>query len=138
MTPKEELESKITALLLGELPEQESAALRLTIAADPELSKLHDRLKLAVELVRETVIAPADEPAPPMDAPKLSQERREQLLEAFKVVRPKELRRARRIQVDVRTWGALAAMLAGLLVVAGLMFKFRRGGGVGGGRNILG
>src|SRR3954470_16648138 len=128
MTPQEEFESKITALLLGELPEQEAAALRLSIAADPELSRLHDRLKLAIDLVRETVAAPADEPALPMDAPKLSQERCEQLLEAFKVVRPKELRRARRIQLDVRTWGALAAMLAGLLVVAGLMFKFRRGG----------
>src|SRR3954462_9672984 len=101
MTPKEELESKITALLLGELPEQEAAALRLSIAADPELSKLHDRLKLAIELVRETIATPLDEPASAAEAPRLSEERRERLLETFKVVRPKELRRRRRITVDV-------------------------------------
>src|SRR4051812_33963530 len=112
MSPEELLESKITALLLGELPEQEAAALRVSIAADPELSKLHDRLKLAIELVRETVATPLEAPSAPVEALKLSEERRGKLLESFKVVGPKELRPRRRIAVDFRTWGALAAMLA--------------------------
>ena len=50
---REEIEAKLTALLLGELPEEEAKLLRWAITQDPGLEKLHDRLKLAIGLVRE-------------------------------------------------------------------------------------
>ncbi len=42
---RDEIEAKLTALLLGELPEEEARLLRYTISQDPALAKLHDRLK---------------------------------------------------------------------------------------------
>jgi len=52
-TPREELEAGLTALLLGELPAQEATALREIVAKDARLGELHERLKRAIELVRE-------------------------------------------------------------------------------------
>ena len=57
-TPREELEAKVTALLLGELPPDQAFLLREIIQRDPELAAVHDRLKKTVELVRETETAP--------------------------------------------------------------------------------
>ena len=51
--PREEMELRLTALLLGELSADEAAAVREAIAKDPELSKLHDDLKQTIHLVRE-------------------------------------------------------------------------------------
>ena len=42
--PREELEARLTALLLGELPDEEAAALRELIAKDAQLAELHERL----------------------------------------------------------------------------------------------
>jgi anti-sigma factor RsiW len=39
------METWLTSLLLGELSEGEAAAVRALMAHDPELAKLHDRLK---------------------------------------------------------------------------------------------
>ncbi len=84
-TPQEELEIRITALLMGELPPDEAAALLAQIAADPELTALHTRLRHAVDLLREARTLP-EQPAPatPM---KLSKERREKLLAQFRGIK---------------------------------------------------
>ena len=59
-TPREELELRVTSLLLGELPAAEAAAVREAIAKDPELAKLHDDLKQTIHLVRvATTVEPA-------------------------------------------------------------------------------
>ena len=82
---RDEIEAKLTALLLGELPEEEARLLRWTIAQDEELMALHDRLKLTIGLVREVSAHPSE------TAPlKLSDERRKKLLAHFKTPRPRE------------------------------------------------
>ena len=52
-TPREEMETWLTALLLGELSAGEAAAVRELIKHDSELAKLHERLQKAIALVRE-------------------------------------------------------------------------------------
>src|ERR1700678_1086327 len=86
---REDLEAKVTALLLGELPESEAALMRELIARDAGLARLQERLELTLQLLRETTAADAAAPAPSMPL-KLSQERREKLLAHFKTVAPKE------------------------------------------------
>ena len=81
-TPREEMEAWLTSLLLGELSEGEAAAVRELMKHDAELAKLHDRLKESISLVRETV--PQME-APPAEPLKLSAEKRQRLLTAFKI-----------------------------------------------------
>lgn len=85
--PRAELEAKVTAWLLGELSAEEAASVQETVANDPELARLRDRLSLTVNLLRETV----SEPAPL----KLSPARREKLLAQFKTVAPKEFAQSR-------------------------------------------
>jgi Mg-chelatase subunit ChlD len=88
--PREELEVRLTALLLGELAAEEAAALRELIANDTQLSGLYERLKRAIDVVREAA-APGTEPTAAPPAPlKLSDERRQKLLAHFKTVAPKE------------------------------------------------
>jgi Mg-chelatase subunit ChlD/type II secretory pathway pseudopilin PulG len=109
---REDLEAKVTALLLGELPAEEAALLRELIVRDTGLARWHDRLKLTLELLRETAAADAAAPAP--SAPlKLSPARREKLLAHFKTVAPKEFAPPPR-----RTISSLAALLAVVAVVA--------------------
>ncbi len=84
-----ELEARLTSLLLGELSGDDAELLRKLIAHDPELTKLHEQLKLTVELVRETATSTA-ETSQAAPALKLSAERREKLLAKFKTVQPKE------------------------------------------------
>src|SRR5438876_341380 len=75
--PREELEVRLTALLLGELPAEEAAALREIIAKDAQLAGLHERLKRAMDLVRAAATT-ACEPATTQAAPlKLSATRRQ-------------------------------------------------------------
>jgi Mg-chelatase subunit ChlD/type II secretory pathway pseudopilin PulG len=90
-TPREELEARLTALLLGELPAEEAAALRAQLAQDPELAALHKRLEQTIGLVREVSVRQG-EPATAQTAPlKLSEERREKLLAEFKTIKPQPL-----------------------------------------------
>src|SRR5476649_175915 len=87
---REEIETKLTALLLGELPAEEAQLLRWAISQDAALAQLHDRLKLTIGFVREVAAHPA-EAAPAQTAPlKLSDERREKLLAHFKTIAPGE------------------------------------------------
>jgi len=110
---KEELEARLTALLLGELPAEEAAALRELIARDVQLVELHERLKRAMDLVREAAATGA-EPATAQAAPlKLSNERRQKLLAHFKTVAPKEfVHHPRR-----REWSWLVPLSAAAAVI---------------------
>ena len=117
--PREELEVRLTALLLGELSAEEAAALREIIAKDTHLAGLHERLKRAIDLVREAA-ATGTEPATSQAAPlRLSVERRQKLLAHFKTVTPKEfITRPRH-----REWSwivPLAAAAAAIVLLAAI------------------
>src|SRR4051812_34374294 len=81
--PREEVEARITTMLLGEMPAEEAAELMEFVLRDAELLKLHDELKRTISLVTEA--SAQEEPM------KLSAGRREELLESFKMVKPPEL-----------------------------------------------
>ncbi|HEX7470824.1 MAG TPA: secretin N-terminal domain-containing protein, partial [Verrucomicrobiae bacterium] len=121
-TPKpsrEEIEVRLTALLLGELPAEEAALLRWAIEQDAELAKLHERLKRAIELTREVAANPA-ETATTHTAPlKLSDERREKLLAHFKTVKPKEFAPKKRPEISRLV--ALAAVLVIIALLAAML-----------------
>lgn len=112
-SPQDELEARITALLLGELPPDEAAALERQIANDAELRRLHDELKATIPLLREAMQAPAADL-------KLSPERWAKLTESFQIIPAQELEKERETESLWRTWLTLAAMVVGLLTVAGL------------------
>lgn len=117
--PREELEARLTALLLGELSAEEAATVREAIAHDPELAKLFTRLQATVGLVREATVK-SDESLATQAAPlKLSAERRERLLTHFKTVRPTEF--AQPLRRSVPAWLVpMAAAAAMLLILAAL------------------
>ncbi len=97
-TPREQIEMRLTALLMGELSTEETVALHALLAADPELAKLHARLRQAMELLREATAEP--EPATPTPA-RLSSERRERLLAHFQGSAPQP---APIVKVTRRDW----------------------------------
>ena len=118
-TPREEIEAKLTALLLGELPADEAFALGRMIEQDAELAKTLERLKQTIKLVRETE-APIPGQASQAAPLKLSEKRREALLQRFKTVKPKEFEKSQRI----RPWishAATAAAVVGLLGILGAL-----------------
>ena len=89
-TPREELEARLTALLVGELPADEAFTLGRAIEQDAELAKLYTRLKETIGLVRETAATSVGQTAAQAQTLKLSETRREKLLERFKTLEPKE------------------------------------------------
>ncbi len=112
LTPREELEARLTALLHA------------------EMARLHDRLKQTLGLVRAAGTTPVQESGTRPDGLKLSAERREQLLAAFKTVRPRELQRAERSRVNGHEWLAVAAMIVALLAAGAFVagqFNSRKG-----------
>ena len=118
--PREKLEAKLTSLLLGELPHEEAAALHQKLAQDAESAKLYERLKHTVSVVRETLRTPAEQPANQPAPLKLSDERRQKLLQHFKTVAPQEFarpgRRWKPRLVEVGIAAALLALLGALLL----------------------
>ena len=127
MTPREETEMRLTALLMGELPPDEAAALEKKMAADLDLQDLHARLRQAMELLREATALP-EQPAPPVPA-QLSPERRERLLAHFKNPAPAP---SRVIVQPRRDWSwavplglaaALIALLGGTVLMSGFSVK---------------
>lgn len=126
-TPREELEMRLTALLMGELPPEEAAALEARMAAEPELAALHGRLRKAMELLREASAEP--EPSAPAAPVQLSRERRERLLAHFKTPAPAAVAPAAPVPMVKKprrdwSWAApmgLAAALIALLGVGVLM-----------------
>src|SRR6185436_3981186 len=126
-TPREELEARITALLLGELSPEEADLLQRRIAEEPDLLRLQNQLKQTIGLVREATGSSEHELAQSA-APKLSAERREILLKTFQVKRPKQFKPKRQWNTQWREVAALAAMISGLLVIGGGFLWYRRGG----------
>ena len=122
MTPEykpgspEEMESRITALLLGELPEAEAAEVRAAVKRDPELARLCQRLKATIELVRQAA-APAEPTAAQATPLKLSEARRQQLLQRFKTIAPREFA-AKKKETSWSILIPLAALLMFLFAVS--------------------
>ena len=127
MAPREETEMRITALLMGELSAEETVALREQMAADPALAKLHDRMRQAMDLLREATAEPGPATATPA---RLSSERRERLFAHFKGVAPTSAPTVVHIPVPTakesrRKWAWLmpaAAAAAVICVLASLCF----------------
>ena len=110
---REELEASITAMLLGELPSDKAFALGRAIEQDPHLAESYARLKKTIGLI-ET--ASKNEPAADatITPPKLTGARRQELLQRFKTVAPKEF--VRKSEVKSR-WLAALAVTAAILIL---------------------
>jgi Mg-chelatase subunit ChlD/uncharacterized protein involved in exopolysaccharide biosynthesis len=120
-TPRQELEATLTALLLGELPAEKAAALRELMAKDAELARLYKRMEQTIGLVRETAV-PAEETT--QSAPlKLSNKRREQLLQHFKTIAPREFTKPERRKIAARELAVAAGFVALIGVGAWLVFN---------------
>ena len=121
-TPRQEIEASLTALLLGELPHEQAAALHQKLAQDAELAALYERLKHTINLVRETVSSPAEQKAAQPAPLKLSDQRRQKLLQQFKTVAPREFAQPRRRRgptlIEVGIAAGLVAILGALLLPA--------------------
>jgi len=121
---REEIEAKLTALLLGELPAEEAALLRWTIAQDTGLSQLHKRLKTTIDFVREVAAHPSETATLPAAPLKLSAAKREKLLAHFKLIAPRAVGpnvvapAKRRVMPSIYTLAATVALMA---VLAALM-----------------
>lgn len=120
---REDLEVRLTALLLGELPAAEAGAMMQQVAQDRELAQLLARLEQTIGLVRAATTAPAGEAAlfpTPLTFPA---ERREKLLRHLKLPTPAQLgipllapRRSR-----VRWLVAAGAATVVVMLMAGLL-----------------
>lgn len=121
-SPRDAMEARITALLLGELSAEEEGTLRAALAQDAALAQLHERLARTLGLVREAAGSLREETTPPAEALRLSAERREKLLQHFKVIPASTLARTKRPSVNWREWAAVAAMLMGLIAIAAIHF----------------
>ncbi len=117
--PRKALEASLTALLLGELPDDQARFLRQAIATDPELAKTFERLKRTTELLEETVASPHKEPKPQPVGPKLCEQRREALLQRFKTVSPPQFEQPVRPRASWLVPAAAAVVL--LMAVAGAL-----------------
>ncbi|MBI1178580.1 DUF3520 domain-containing protein [bacterium] len=124
--PREQMEVRITALLLGEASAFEEAELLEAIKADPELEAYYEDMRRMVKQVQETLqLAPVEHHA---EQPKLSEKRREQLANLFqkparkaiKLISPAE--RAQRIST-LQKIGAIAAAIVILVVVVGTLIS---------------
>jgi Mg-chelatase subunit ChlD len=119
LTP-EELEVRITALLLGELSAAEAEAVRERIAADAQLQQLHDQLQKTIGLVEQTTASVGSKATTTAKAPTLSYARREKLFAAFKTHRLQQQIASRRTRRELL---AIAAMVLGLVAVTAVMFR---------------
>ncbi|NOS72757.1 MAG: DUF3520 domain-containing protein [Verrucomicrobia bacterium] len=121
--PREELELRITALLLGELSTDEATAVREAIAKDVELTRLHDDLKQTIVLVREAS-SMKEAASPQAETLKLSEERRQKLLTAFKIPPLKEEHRKPRRLFQFTLLEAMAVIAVLGLLAAVLLPDF--------------
>jgi Mg-chelatase subunit ChlD len=115
--PPGEAEARLTALLLGELSGADAALLRRELENDQDLARLYERLKDTVGLVREAVTTQAGEVEP---QPKLSEERRQALLQHFKTVSPEPFAAPTRNRFSWLIPVGIAAVL--MLMAAGMFF----------------
>jgi len=119
---REDLELRITMLLLGELSAAEAKTLRQKIAQDAGLEKLHNELRSTIGLVREAEKSPTDTSSDNAASLKLSEERREKLLAHFKTPRPQESFWIRQMKIPslipVLVVIAIVALLAAMMLPA--------------------
>ena len=59
-SPRDLLEERVTALILGELSETDAAEIRGIMATDPSLKTFYDQMKETIGLVSETLTQPAE------------------------------------------------------------------------------
>ena len=120
--PREELEARLTALLLGELSADEAAAVRRAIEQNGELAKLFARLHHTIGLVRETAAKPVEATIAPAAPLKLAEERRQKLLAQFKTVTPKQFDPSKKVSlyrlIELAAVLAIVALLAAMLLPA--------------------
>jgi Mg-chelatase subunit ChlD len=116
---REELEAQVTALLMGELTDEEANAVRACMAQDPGLAKWHDRLKQTLPLVSESAATTASATSAPPAPLRLSGDRREQLLAHFKTARPVEFVWPQRPRIS--SWVVALAAVASVVFVAYLL-----------------
>ena len=119
--PREQMEVRIVAFLLGEASPFETAELEAALASDPQLAAFHDEMKRTIGLVQETTthFKPVAQPTQ-ASQPKLSPERREKLLKTFKVIAPAELAQPPTPRFHWSVTLKIAAALVGLLALAAL------------------
>ena len=118
----EGIEARISAMLLSELTASEEAEVRRAIERDPDLARMHERLKRAVELIREAVPPPAEIAVANQTLPQMSEERRQKLLLRFKTVAPKELSVPPRRDLSWAVPMSIAAVLMALLTLGGIVW----------------
>ncbi len=123
-SPREEVEARVTALLLGELPREESLEVLKLIGQDKELARLHDRLKRTIDLVRQAAKDAPSHLAPPPQSLKLSPEKRQKMLQSSRTVQPKEFAHPR-----PRDWRWMVPMgiAAGLVLMISSLVLLRYG-----------
>jgi Mg-chelatase subunit ChlD len=123
--PHNDPESRLTALILGELPPDDAAALQAELASNPALAELHRRLQETIGLLREAVKSPEAQNVAAAPAQTLAPERRAALLASFKVIPTQRLQAARpQRNLAWREISALAAMLLALLILASVFLSF--------------
>ncbi|MGH7968093.1 MAG: anti-sigma factor family protein, partial [Limisphaerales bacterium] len=115
--PREALEASLTALALGELTPDQEAFVRQAMAQDPDLAGRFERLKQTIDMVRVVEADPTGSPLEPPVALRLSDERRQALLQTFRTVTPPQFARERRRKIN---WAIPAAMAALFVVVVGV------------------
>jgi Mg-chelatase subunit ChlD len=120
--PPSDPEVRLTALLLGELPPDEAAAVQQDLTRNPELARLHARLAQTIGLVRDAVHGAADPVPAPASEPKLAPELRDSLLAKLKTVVLPAVTPRPRARHRPGFWLAAAAGVAALLFLcAGLL-----------------
>ncbi len=116
ITPTPELEQRLTALLLGELPEAEAAALRASVERDPEARRILSRLEKMVDLLREAQQQPAETATTPQSPLRLSESRRQVLLRQFRTIKPAAFKKPARRPIRIMEPLAIAAILVAILI----------------------
>ena len=118
---REEMEAKLTALLLGELSEEEAQLLRWAISQSPALARLHEQLKRTIGIVREVSVKPAESDSAQGTPLKLSDERRKKLLAHFQTPRPKVKELSWLKRIEIRPLVPVLVAFALIVVLATLM-----------------
>ncbi len=116
---RDQIEERITALLLGELPPAEAELLRFAIAQDAAWQKLHDELAATIVLVNEA--AKASAAGEKGEALKLTAERRQQLLAHFQTPRPQPQPLFWLKRIEVPSFVTVLALVAIMMVLAAML-----------------
>ncbi|MEW6160121.1 MAG: von Willebrand factor type A domain-containing protein [Verrucomicrobiota bacterium] len=116
--PREQMEVRIVAWLLGEASEFEAAQLQEAIEKDPQLAAFHNQLRQTIDLAAKAAQPAATQTATDQLEKKLSAKRRETLFAQFKVAKERVPLRAnlpiRRFQFRFAVAAGIAILVLGL------------------------